>query len=41
MDSKELTQKIIQVSDIYANRFNIARDKDWYFSKFIEEVGKE
>ena len=40
MDSKELTQKIIQVSDIYANRFNIVRDKDWYFYKFIEEVGE-
>jgi NTP pyrophosphatase (non-canonical NTP hydrolase) len=40
MDIKEIEQKITQVSDIYADRFNIKRDQNWYFYKLIEEVGE-
>lgn len=40
LDLKEIEENINKVSDIYAERFDIKRDKDWYFYKFIEEVGE-
>lgn len=36
----ELTQKIVRVSDTYAQRCDIARDDDWYLIKIGEELGE-
>ncbi|MGJ8528180.1 phosphoribosyl-ATP pyrophosphohydrolase [Maritalea sp.] len=38
---KMLTQKVIQVSDIYAARCDINRDDDWYALKLTEEFGEQ
>ena len=39
-DLRELTVKVGQVSDIYAERNGIARDDDWYALKLQEELGE-
>lgn len=36
----ETTALVAQVSDIYAARFTIARDADWYALKLQEEAGE-
>lgn len=36
----ELAEKLALVSDIYAARFEIARDADWYVLKLQEELGE-
>ncbi len=36
----ELTDRVEQVSDIYAQRCNIRRDPDWYALKLQEEAGE-
>lgn len=39
-DFSELSEKLALVSDIYAERFEIARDADWYILKLQEELGE-
>ena len=36
----EITERLSKVSDIYAERFNIDRDRDWYLLKIQEELGE-
>lgn len=36
----ELGALVVQVSDIYAERNDIARDNDWYMLKLQEELGE-
>jgi NTP pyrophosphatase (non-canonical NTP hydrolase) len=36
----ELTDRVEQVSDIYAQRCDIRRDADWYALKLQEEAGE-
>lgn len=38
MNIKEITKKIVKVSDTYAKAHSINRDKDWYFLKIQEEL---
>ena len=40
MDIKELTKKIVRVSDQYAKACKINRDDDWYILKLQEELGE-
>jgi NTP pyrophosphatase (non-canonical NTP hydrolase) len=35
-----LSDLVVQVSDIYAQRNDIARDEDWYLLKLQEELGE-
>lgn len=39
-DLGELTDRVAQVSDIYAARFGIERDALWRLAKLTEEVGE-
>lgn len=36
----ELTKKVAEVSDTYAQRCSIERDDDWYLIKIGEELGE-
>lgn len=40
MDLKELTQKVLMVSDQYEKNCKIKRDEDWYILKLHEEIGE-
>jgi NTP pyrophosphatase (non-canonical NTP hydrolase) len=40
MDIKELTKKIVTVSDTYAKVCKVNRDNDWYVLKLQEELGE-
>lgn len=40
MDIHDITQKIEKVSSIYASKFNIDRNTDWFMFKLQEEVGE-
>ena len=40
MDIKEITKKVVQVSDNYAKACSVKRDKDWYVLKLQEELGE-
>lgn len=40
MDLKEITNRLSKVSDIYADKFNIRRDDDWFVLKIQEELGE-
>ena len=40
MDIKSLTKQIEKVSKLYASKFDIDRDKDWYIIKLQEELGE-
>ncbi|MCO6185907.1 MazG nucleotide pyrophosphohydrolase domain-containing protein [Rhizobium sp. L1K21] len=40
MTIEELTEKVAQVSDIYAKNCGIERDDDWYILKLQEELGE-
>ena len=37
---KDLEEVVAKVSDLYAARCDIQRDKDWYALKLTEEVGE-
>lgn len=37
---KQIITRIQQVSDSYANKFDIERDNDWYMHKLTEELGE-
>jgi len=39
-DLSELGALVAQVSDVYAERNNIARDDDWFMLKLQEELGE-
>ncbi len=40
MDIREITQKVVTVSDNYAKKQDINRDDDWYILKLQEEIGE-
>ena len=40
MEFKEIKEKIIKVGHIYANKFNINMDDDWFVLKIQEEIGE-
>lgn len=40
MDLKQLSREVEQVSQIYAEKFNIERDDTWFILKLQEEVGE-
>ena len=40
MDIKHLTEEVEQVSQSYAEKFNIERDATWFILKLQEEVGE-
>lgn len=40
MNLKEISDKLGTVSDIYAQKFNIRRDDDWFIIKIQEELGE-
>jgi len=40
MDMKQLSEEVEQVSQIYAEKFNIERDATWFILKLQEEVGE-
>ncbi len=40
MDLKDIQNKVVKVSDIYAKKCNINRDNDWYILKLQEEIGE-
>ncbi|MCP2027344.1 NTP pyrophosphatase (non-canonical NTP hydrolase) [Flavobacterium sp. HSC-32F16] len=40
MDLKELTKKVLMVSDQYEKNCKIKRDEDWYILKLHEEIGE-
>lgn len=40
MEVKQLSQEVEQVSQIYAEKFNIERDAAWFVLKLQEEVGE-
>lgn len=40
MNLKEISEKLNQVSDIYAEKFGIRRDDDWFILKIQEELGE-
>ncbi len=38
--TRQVQEKIVAVSDIYARKFDIERDGDWYILKLHEEIGE-
>lgn len=40
MNLKEISEKLGKVSDIYARKFSINRDNDWFVLKIQEELGE-
>ena len=40
MDMKQLSKEVEQVSQIYAEKYNIERDATWFVLKLQEEVGE-
>ena len=40
MDIRELTTQVEQVSQVYASRFCIDRDANWFVLKLQEEIGE-
>lgn len=40
MDVQELTAQVERVSQVYASRFGIDRDANWYVFKLQEEIGE-
>lgn len=40
MDLNDLTQRIAEVGELYASRFGIQRNGDWYLLKLQEEIGE-
>lgn len=39
-NTRQVQEKIVAVSDIYARKFDIERDGDWYILKLHEEIGE-
>lgn len=39
-NTAHIQEKVVAVSDIYASKFNIDRDGDWYILKLHEEIGE-
>tara|TARA_B110001454_G_C12723340_1_gene436787 strand:- start:6288 stop:6590 length:303 start_codon:yes stop_codon:yes gene_type:complete len=40
MNLKEISEQLGKVSDIYAQKFGIKRDNDWFLLKLQEEMGE-
>lgn len=40
MNLKEISERLSKVSDIYAAKFEIRRDDDWFILKIQEELGE-
>lgn len=40
MDIQKLSADVEEVSKIYASKFNIERDSDWFVFKLQEEIGE-
>jgi hypothetical protein len=40
MDVKQLSEEVEQISQVYAEKFNIERDATWFILKLQEEVGE-
>ncbi len=40
MNLKEISDQLGKVSDIYAQKFGIKRDNDWFLLKLQEEMGE-
>lgn len=40
MELHEISDKLAKVSDIYAEKFGIRRDDDWFILKLQEELGE-
>ncbi len=40
MNLKEIEEKLKRVSDVYAEKFKIKRDQDWFILKIQEELGE-
>ncbi len=40
MNIKEISDKLEKISDMYAEKFNIRRDDDWFIIKIQEELGE-
>ena len=40
MNLTEITNQLTRVSDIYAEKFDIRRDDDWFVLKIQEELGE-
>jgi NTP pyrophosphatase (non-canonical NTP hydrolase) len=40
MEVKQLSEEVEQISQIYAEKFNIERDATWFVLKLQEEVGE-
>jgi len=40
MNLNEISKKLGQVSDVYAEKFGIHRDDDWFVLKIQEELGE-
>lgn len=40
MNLKEISEQLGKVSDIYAQKFGINRDNDWFLLKLQEEMGE-
>ncbi len=40
MNLNEISEKLGQVSDVYAEKFGIRRDDDWFVLKIQEELGE-
>ncbi len=40
MNLREISEKLGKVSDIYAKKFGIRRDDDWFVLKIQEELGE-
>lgn len=40
MTIKEITEKVVAVSDNYADSCSVNRDADWYILKLQEEIGE-
>lgn len=40
MNLKAITERLSKVSDIYAAKFEIRRDDDWFILKIQEELGE-
>ena len=40
MNLKQIEEKLVKVSDIYAEKFKVNRDSDWFIIKMQEELGE-
>ena len=40
MNLKEISDQLAKIIDVYADKFNIRRDDDWFVLKIQEELGE-